>query len=66
MHMQPIYRAGNPFAAVEGSGIGHINTYIKGSEIDIGVVILHGGFCLWNDNKMIPEQKDVIIELIRR
>ena len=65
MHMQPIYRT-NPFVTVEGNGRGRTNAYIKDSGIDVGADIFRRGLCLPSDNKMTPEQQDVIIEIIHR
>ncbi len=65
MHMQPIYRT-NPFVTVEGNGRGRTNAYIKGSGVDVGADIFRRGLCLPSDNKMTPEQQDVIIEIIHR
>ena len=65
MHMQPIYRT-NPFVTVEGNGRGRTNAYIKGSGIDVGADIFRRGLCLPSDNKMTPEQQDVIIDIIHR
>ena len=60
MHMQPIYRT-SPFVTVEGNGRGRTNAYIKGSGVDVGADIFRRGLCLPSDNKMTPEQQDVII-----
>ena len=65
MHMQPIYRT-NPFVTVEGNGRGRTNAYIKGSGVDVGADIFRRGLCLPSDNKMTPEQQDVIIDIIHR
>lgn len=65
MHMQPIYRM-NPFVTKEGNGRARTNAYIAGSVNDVGMDIFNRGLCLPSDNKMTPEQQDVIIELIRR
>ncbi|MGN0647187.1 MAG: DegT/DnrJ/EryC1/StrS family aminotransferase [Oscillospiraceae bacterium] len=65
MHMQPIYRM-NGFVTVSGSGRGQSNAYIAGSSVDVGADIFRRGLCLPSDNKMTPEQQDVIIEIIRR
>ena len=65
MHLQPIYRM-NPFITVEGNGRGRTNAYIKGSGIDVGADIFRRGLCLPSDNKMTPEQQDVIIDIIHR
>lgn len=51
MHMQPIFKE---------------NDFIQKDEaIDVGADILERGLCLPSDNKMTPEQQDIIIELIR-
>ena len=63
MHMQPIYRT-NAFITVEGNGRGRTNAYIKGSGIDVGADIFRRGLCLPSDNKMKPEEQDVIIDII--
>ena len=65
MHMQPIYRT-SPFITVEGNGRGRTNAYIKGSGIDVGADIFRRGLCLPSDNKMTPEEQEVIIEIIHR
>ena len=65
MHMQPIYRT-NAFVTVEGNGRGRTNAYIKGSGVDVGADIFRRGLCLPSDNKMTPEQQDVIIDIIHR
>ncbi len=65
MHMQPIYRT-NAFITAEGNGRGRSNAYIAGSGVDIGADIFHRGLCLPSDNKMTPEQQNVIIEIIHR
>ena len=65
MHMQPMYRM-HPFVTREGSGRGGSNAYIAGSAADIGSDIFARGLCLPSDNKMTPEQQDVIIEIIHR
>ncbi|PWJ11791.1 DegT/DnrJ/EryC1/StrS family aminotransferase [Ruminococcus flavefaciens] len=65
MHMQPIYRM-NGFVTVSGNGRGQSNAYIdRGEATDIGADIFERGLCLPSDNKMTPEQQDIIIELIR-
>ncbi|MBR5166511.1 MAG: DegT/DnrJ/EryC1/StrS family aminotransferase [Salinivirgaceae bacterium] len=65
MHMQPIYRM-NPFVTANGSGRGQSNAYIDcGAANDVGADIFARGLCLPSDNKMTPEQQDVIIEIIR-
>ena len=66
MHMQPIYRM-NPFVTRNGSGRANSNAYIKeAGAMDVGADIFRRGLCLPSDNKMTPEQQDVVIEIIRR
>lgn len=65
MHMQPIYRM-NPFITADGNGRAGTNAYISGSGIDIGADIFNRGLCLPSDNKMKPEEQDVIIDIIHR
>lgn len=65
MHMQPLYRM-NPFITAEGNGRGRTNAYIEGSGIDVGADIFNRGLCLPSDNKMKPEEQDVVIEIIHR
>ena len=64
MHMQPIYRM-NPFITKNGNGRAQTNAYIAGDSCDVGMDIFNRGLCLPSDNKMTPEQQDVIIEVIR-
>jgi dTDP-4-amino-4,6-dideoxygalactose transaminase len=65
MHMQPIYRM-NGFVTAFGNGRGQSNAYIdRGEAVDVGADIFERGLCLPSDNKMTPEQQDIIIELIR-
>lgn len=65
MHMQPIYRM-NPYVTREGNGRAGSNAYIAGSKADVGSDIFERGLCLPSDNKMTPEQQDVVIDIIRR
>ena len=66
MHMQPIYRM-NPFVTRNGSGRARSNAYIKETgAVDVGADIFRRGLCLPSDNKMTPEQQDVVIEIIKR
>ena len=65
MHMQPIYRM-NPFVTVNGSGRSQTNAYIAGSSSDVGADIFQRGLCLPSDNKMTPEEQDIVIEIIKR
>lgn len=71
MHMQPIYRM-NPFVTREGDGRAMTNAYIAGGSVgadgkplDVGMDIFHRGLCLPSDNKMTPEQQDLIIEMVK-
>jgi len=71
MHMQPIFRM-NGFVTREGDGRAKTNAYIAGGEtgrdgkpLDVGMDIFHRGLCLPSDNKMTPEQQDIIIEMIK-
>ena len=65
MHMQPIYRT-HPFITTEGNGRARSNAYIAGSGLDVGADIFRRGLCLPSDNKLTPEQQDVIIDIIHR
>ncbi len=72
MHMQPIYRM-NPFVTREGNGRAKTNAYIAGGvlgkdgkPLDVGMDLFQRGLCLPSDNKMTPEQQDIIIEIIKK
>ena len=72
MHMQPIYRI-NGFVTREGNGRAKTNAYISGGmlgkdgkPLDIGMDIFERGLCLPSDNKMTPEEQDIVIEIIRK
>ena len=65
MHMQPIYRS-HAFITREGNGRGRTNAYIKQNQADVGADLFQRGLCLPSDNKMTPEQQDIIIEIIHR
>ncbi len=66
MHMQPIYRM-NAFVTASGNGRARSNAYIKETGFeDVGSDIFERGLCLPSDNKMTPEQQDVIIEVVKR
>ncbi|SDA42908.1 dTDP-4-amino-4,6-dideoxygalactose transaminase [Butyrivibrio sp. INlla18] len=66
MHMQPIYRM-NAFVTVSGNGRARSNAYIKETGFtDVGADIFERGLCLPSDNKMTPQQQDVIIEVIKK
>ena len=64
MHMQPIYRM-NGFVTREGDGRARTNAYLAGGVTDVGMDIFSRGLCLPSDNKMTPEQQDVVIEIIK-
>lgn len=64
MHMQPIYR-NNGFVTRKGYGRANSNAYIEGEVTDIGMDIFQRGLCLPSDNKMTPEEQDIVIEIIR-
>lgn len=71
MHMQPIYHM-NGFVTREGDGRAKTNAYISGGEVgkdgrplDVGQDIFQRGLCLPSDNKMTPEQQDMIIEMVK-
>jgi dTDP-4-amino-4,6-dideoxygalactose transaminase len=66
MHMQPIYRS-NPFITEQGNGRARSNAYIdEGEVLDVGMDIFERGLCLPSDNKMTPDQQDVVIAAIRK
>ncbi len=64
MHMQPIYRM-HGFVTRDGDGRGRTNAYIAGNGMDVGMDLFNRGVCLPSDNKMTPQQQDVIIQVIR-
>ena len=64
MHMQPMYRM-HEFVTVEGSGRCRTNAYIAGGASDVGADIFHRGRCLPSDNKMTPEEQDIVIAIVR-
>ena len=66
MHMQPIYRM-HGFVTKSGNGRARSNAYIKETGLcDVGADIFDRGLCLPSDNKMTPEQQNVIIELVHQ
>ena len=66
MHAQPIYRS-HPFISAQGNGRGQSNAYIDcGKAQDVGMDIFNRGLCLPSDNKMTPEQQDIVIDIIKR
>lgn len=65
MHMQPLYRM-HEFITVNGTGRARSNAYISGKCIsDVGADIFERGLCLPSDNKMTPEQQDVVIRIVK-
>ena len=64
MHMQPIYRM-NGFITRDGNGRAGTNAYMEGGGSDVGMDIFHRGLCLPSDNKMTPDEQDIIIEIIK-
>lgn len=71
MHMQPVYR-NNEYITREGNGRAITNAYIQGgilgedgNPIHVGMDVFERGVCLPSDNKMTPEEQDVIIEVIK-
>ena len=64
MHAQPIYRS-NPFITSEGNGRARSNAYIAEKTIDVGMDIFERGLCLPSDNKMTPEQQDMVIAIVK-
>ena len=64
MHMQPMYRM-HEFVTREGSGRCATNAYIAGECVDIGADIFARGLCLPSDNKMTPEEQDMVIAIVR-
>ena len=64
MHMQPIFRM-HGFVTRQGEGRGRTNAYIAGEGADVGMDLFTRGLCLPSDNKMTPEEQDVVIALVR-
>ena len=62
--MQPIFRM-HGFVTRSGNGRGRTNAYIAGEGEDVGKDLFTRGLCLPSDNKMTPQQQDIIIEVIR-
>lgn len=68
MHMQPLYRM-HEFVTREGNGRAKSNAYIAdevGNPLDVGMDIFQRGLCLPSDNKMLPEQQAIIIDIIKK
>lgn len=64
MHAQPIY-INHAFITKYGNGRARTNAYIAERSTDIGMDIFNRGLCLPSDNKITPEQQDVIIEIVK-
>ena len=64
MHMQPIFRM-HGFVTRDGNGRARTNAYIAGGCADVGMDLFNRGLCLPSDNKMTPQQQDVIIQVVR-
>ena len=64
MHMQPIFRM-HGFVTSQGNGRGRTNAYIAGEAVDVGMDLFDRGLCLPSDNKMTPEEQNVIIAAVR-
>ena len=64
MHMQPIFRM-HGFVTRQGDGRGRTNAYIAGEAVDVSMDLFRRGLCLPSDNKMTPEDQNVIIKVIR-
>ena len=63
MHMQPMFRM-HPFVTVHGEVR---DAYVGGnSDKSVSADLFERGLCLPSDNKITPEQQDVIIRIIRR
>lgn len=65
MHMQPMYR-NNPFVTRNGSKAAVKGRDVECGQVDVSMDIFDRGLCLPSDNKMIPEQQDVIIDVIHQ
>ena len=65
MHMQPLYRM-HEFITINGTGRARSNAYILENGVsDVGADIFERGLCLPSDNKMTPEQQDVVIRIVK-
>ncbi len=61
MHMQPVFRM-HGFINRDGDVRG---LSAPEKPVDVGMELFHRGLCLPSDNKMTPEQQNVIIEVVR-
>ena len=64
MHLQPLYRM-HGFVTRKGNGRGQSDAYIASECVDVGADLFHRGLCLPSDNKMTPEEQDIIIAMVR-
>ena len=64
MHAQPMFY-NNPFITAEGTGRARTNAYIAEKTEDVGMDIFNRGLCLPSDNKITPEQQEIIIEMVK-
>lgn len=65
MHMQPLYRE-NKFVTIDGIVGQQDNLHKENCSADVGGDIFRRGLCLPSDNKMTPDQQDVVIEIVKR
>lgn len=66
MSSQPIFRS-YPYITVNGDARGNSNAYIgRYINSDVSSDIFERGLCLPSDNKMTPEDQDVVIDIIHR
>ncbi len=64
MHMQPLYRM-HGFVTCKGNGRAQTDAYIASEYTDVGADLFQRGLCLPSDNKMTPEEQDIIIAMVR-
>ncbi|MBQ0109842.1 MAG: DegT/DnrJ/EryC1/StrS family aminotransferase, partial [Clostridiales bacterium] len=64
MHLQPFYK-NNPFVNKFGEVKDKNGNYVCDTYVDVGADIFERGLCLPSDNKMTPEQQNIVIEIIR-
>ncbi len=65
MHMQPIFR-NNPYVNKNGNGRARSNAYIdRGQFKDVGEDLFARGLCLPSDIKMMAEEQEQIIEIVK-
>ena len=61
---QPIFRQCDVITK-QGGFRAKTNAYIDGSMENVGLDIFERGLCLPSDNKMIAEEQDIVIEIVR-